>query len=144
AGWGGGTKNLLRSGSGRLSNRARGVATRSPRRHYARRFSLSDPSPIRRRQTSRDLGWVESASRSRVGVFCVLVFGIAGLVGVSSNTIVVVIAFVSLLDVARSVVAVLGVLLVDVASLIGVVCLPVGGIGDVPVVGVAGLSLVRG
>ena len=76
------------------------MATRSPRRHYARRFSLSDPSPIRRRQTSRDYAWVESASRSSVGVFCVLVFSIAGLVGVSGPPIVVVIAFVSLLDVA--------------------------------------------
>src|SRR5439155_14340278 len=143
AGWGVGTRLLLRSGSGRLSNRACGVATRSPRRHYARRFSLSDPSPLRRRQTSRDFAWVESASRNSVGVFCVLVFGIAGLVGVSSNTIVVVIAFVSLLDVARCAVAVLGVLLVDVASLIGVVYLPVGGIGDVPVVGIAGLAVVN-
>src|SRR5438132_12880371 len=88
-------------------------------------ISLSDPS-LTTRQSSRDVAWVESASRSSVGVFCVLVVRIAGLVGVVSPTVVV-LRLVRLLDVAR---------------LIGVVCLPVGAIRDVPVVGVAGLSAV--
>jgi len=62
---------------------------------------------------------LESAGWRSVRVFCVLIFGIAGFVGVVSASVVAIV-FVRLIYVARSVVVVPRVL-VDIACLIGVV-----------------------